>query len=148
MRRQRVVGRIYGMKHGWKGHKDRNRIFLKVGMLGGFMLKTASEGVHGDRHLAKQPLFQFWCRRLLQLRPKGPKFQLTKPEARRISWKPSARDSNQRVCVYHLLTRWPYMPNEPAGVIHLLTNVSSAWRFSVTGNKTNQPQLWLKAHWP
>ena len=25
MRQQRVVGRIYGMKYSWKGHKDRNR---------------------------------------------------------------------------------------------------------------------------
>ena len=25
MRKQRVVGRMYGMKYSWKGHKDRNR---------------------------------------------------------------------------------------------------------------------------
>ena len=25
MRKQRVVGRIFGMKYSWKGHKDRNR---------------------------------------------------------------------------------------------------------------------------
>ena len=25
MRKRRVVGRIYGMKYSWKGHKDRNR---------------------------------------------------------------------------------------------------------------------------
>ena len=24
MRKRRVVGRIYGMKYSWKGHKDRN----------------------------------------------------------------------------------------------------------------------------
>ena len=25
VRKRRVVGRIYGMKYSWKGHKDRNR---------------------------------------------------------------------------------------------------------------------------
>ena len=26
VRKRRVVGRIYGMKYGWKGHKNRNRL--------------------------------------------------------------------------------------------------------------------------
>ena len=43
MRKRRVVGRIYGMKYSWKGHKDRNRDknrIKRVGKLGWFMSKT------------------------------------------------------------------------------------------------------------
>ena len=40
-RKQRIVGRIYGMKHSWKGHKDRNKNRIKrVGKLGCFMSRT------------------------------------------------------------------------------------------------------------
>ena len=63
MRKRRVVGRIYGMKYSWKGHKDRNRHKNRIngsGPVGLVYVKNVNRNIpttwrlaHGDFSVVK-----------------------------------------------------------------------------------------------